>query len=657
MSFRTLIRIICSQYTVVLLLDDLQWASDDCVKLVKAILTDPQASNLLLLTTHRELGPSSPAFHLKNDIPSHILTRIRLGNLSPMDICDVVESLLGGRDAEEEDIQGLAILIHSKTGGTIFVVVQFLRMLYKRELITYSFHRLRWEFSLDRISNETSIYGNVLQMVCDKISKLPKPLQVPMTTAAFLGFSSFDVALLYHVLKGSPIYPAVDDIGFQMILEDDVDSLASGMSLLGAEGVDHHDPIDHYMDTIQDADELRAILQLAVKEGLLEKIPPRPGDNQQLLLITRGDCYRFSHDRVREGALALISQHQLELQTMHLQMGLELRRIREDNILGGDEEELERLLLHAVRHLNEGMSMTNASAERVELSRMNLEAAIVVIERSAFPSALEFLQTGLGLLDEETKWTENYDLTLQLSDKVTQVRFCTGQHEENWKTLYDVLEHGRSTNDKLNAYRTLILSLATEGRFDEAIATNLAVLEKLGVSLPRNFIKVHMAQALSKLRRRTKGRTEEEVFVYRDNVDEIARFQCEFLGTLVETCRLSGHDDYRVLGMVRATDYIIDNGIEELAPMAMIGCAYQYGLLGEVDKSYRFGKLAAKIAMEGKNPRNDGKAIALAYECPIALKEPYHKCLDSLLTAFKFILDNGEIEHLYLPMIGTLGSV
>ena len=42
----------------------------------------------------------------------------------------------------------------------------------------------------------------------------------------------------------------------------------------------------------------------------------------------------------------------------------------------------------------------------------------------------------------------------------------------------------------------------------------------------------------------------------------------------------------------------------------------------------------------------------MAYESPIALQEPYHKCLDNLLTAFKFILDNGEIEHLHLPIQG-----
>ena len=115
---------------------------------------------------------------------------------------------------------------------------------------------------------------------------------------------------------------------------------------------------------------------------------------------------------------------------------------------------------------------------------------------------------------------------------------------------------------------------------------------------------------------------------------------------------LSGHDDYRVLSMFRATDYIVENGIEELAPMAVLGIAYQYGLLEEMEKSFKFGKLAAKLAMQGKNPRNDGKCISLAYESPIALKEPYHKCLDSLLTAFKFILDNGEIEHLHFPIHG-----
>ena len=610
-------RTLCSQYTVVLFMDDLQWASEDCIKLVRTIVTDKHATNMLFLGTHRELGPSSPAFILKAELSSSVLIRIKLGDLNPMDICDILENLLSGRDAEEEDVQGLALAVHSKTGGTIFFVMQFLRVLYERELITYSLTSFRWEFSLDRIVSETSIYGNVIQLVCNKISNLPKPLQVPLTTAAFLGFSRFNSALLLQIVKNSPIFPVID------------------------ETVSRDEDKEQHIELV-DVEELNAILDHAVKEGLLDRV-----------MASKGEFFRFSHDRVREAALALVPQNHQVLQNLHMQIGLELRRIREDDVLESDEEDLDRILLHAVRHLNAGICMANLPVERVELAKLNLEAAKVVMDRSAFPSALEFLQTGLGLLDEETKWRDHYDLTLKLSDNLAHVRFCTGQHDENWDTLNEVLEHGKTTTDKLSVYRTLILSLSTEGRFDEAIERNLSVLDQLGVSLPRNFIKVHMVQALHRTKRRLKGRTEEECLVYKDTVDEKIRRQCEFLEVLTETCMLSGHDDYRVLSMFRATDYIIENGIEELAPMAMLGIAYQYGLLEEVDKSYKFGKLAAKLAMQGKNPRNDGKSISLAYESPIALKEPYHKCLDSLLTAFKFILDNGEIEHLHLPIHGT----
>lgn len=141
-------------------------------------------------------------------------------------------------------------------------VSQFLRLLYERKLIIYSLKNFRWEYLLDRIQAETDVIAdNVVQLLCDKISSLPNSMQIPITTAAFLGFSWFDSEILLQVMTGSTILS-------EHILSKQEQAPAEGSEQLPPEEEQkEEDNVSHITDA--KLEELERTLTLAVKEVIL----------------------------------------------------------------------------------------------------------------------------------------------------------------------------------------------------------------------------------------------------------------------------------------------------------------------------------------------------------------------------------------------------
>ena len=104
-------------------------------------------------------------------------------------------------DSEEEcDSMEPATVLHRRTDGNAFFLVQMLRTLHERGFVRYSISKYQWEWDIDRIVFETEIADNVLDMVTSKIRRLDEDLQLAIKSAACLGSSRFDVGILAEVL-------------------------------------------------------------------------------------------------------------------------------------------------------------------------------------------------------------------------------------------------------------------------------------------------------------------------------------------------------------------------------------------------------------------------------------------------------------------------
>lgn len=104
------------------------------------------------------------------------------------------------RRNDDHEVQELAKVVHGKTDGNAFFVLQLIRQLHSSQLIVYSIERGQFEWSLDRILAETAVADSIASIVASKLLSLPEKQRTVLSYAAFLGPSSFRTDVLAFVL-------------------------------------------------------------------------------------------------------------------------------------------------------------------------------------------------------------------------------------------------------------------------------------------------------------------------------------------------------------------------------------------------------------------------------------------------------------------------
>lgn len=437
------------QQPVAIFLDDLQWADDASLQIVYNLVCSPQLDHILWIASFRD------------DTHDHVLalddfvaaiqgcskkqkTTVSLAILELQDLdLEGTSALVRARATPSlANSRELSEVIHHKTNGNPYFVEQFLKMLLREGMM--SRREGMWTWNMDRIRTETHVSDNIVDLVTQRIQKLSSDAQKVLQIAAFLGYR-FDVYIL------------------QVLAEE----------WLGWKPVSAA------------ATELQGVLKRAVREGLVDRID----DNR----------YKFSHDRVQQSLFALVE----ERISFHYMIGTALYREwdqprqRLAPSLAGD------ILLLAADHLNQGRSDIQDHGEKMGLVRLNQEASQWSVQQCAFGAALAYLRRGKELLgDDELKWRNHYELSLQLSSSLGDLEVSNGDHDQGAQTCQDVLDHATCLDDKLEAYTTLIHCLGRqEGKLSDSIDLGRRVLRMLGAPLPKNVRMRHMLVEIMRTRR------------------------------------------------------------------------------------------------------------------------------------------------------------
>jgi len=264
--FQLFIRVFCSEsHPLVIFLDDLQWVDSETLKLIELILTDTETRSLFLIGAYRD-----------NEVNSSHLLMITLRQLqkggatlgqitlAPLELEAIAQLIADTLHSDLSTVSSLAELVLLKTGGNPFFTTEFLKTLYKENLISFDLEQLCWQWDTTHIEGK-DITDNVVELMLSKLKKLPLATQQVLQLAACVG-ADFDLNTLSIICKRS-------------------------------------------------SNEIFSELVTAVQPGL---IVPMSELDEQLLV----QDYRFLHDRVQQAAYALIDESQK--QVVHLQIGRNL---------------------------------------------------------------------------------------------------------------------------------------------------------------------------------------------------------------------------------------------------------------------------------------------------------------------------------------------
>ncbi|HEX7841653.1 MAG TPA: AAA family ATPase [Kofleriaceae bacterium] len=438
---------------VVVMLDDLQWADASSLRILEIVLTAPEPVNLLVLAAVRsgDSGVASSVRELKDRLVASggDVSTIQLEPWRARDVLGFIADSLGN---DIEDAEGLAELILAKTHGNPFFVRELLRALVKQNSICLPSGEATWRWE-EQSLRRLPVTDNVVEFLSHRIEGLPAEVKDALRICACLG-KELSLADFCLVNERRPL-------------------------------------------AAQEA------LQRAVTEGLLVqrdglRLAALPGSAAP---VSRVDTtYEFVHDRVLEAARALLSSE--DSAALHLLIGRVLAKEQQ-----GDAED--DRIYKVASHFNLARHLIDDQQERYRTAGLNLKAGRLAKRRGAFSQALDFLQAGLELLDEnhdasahQLAWRDQFSLTLALHEETAEVALLNGQLSLMTQLCEAILARVESPLQKVLAYELRICALKAEKRFSAAVDVGLEILRELGVELPRRPTLLHIALGYLKTRRR-----------------------------------------------------------------------------------------------------------------------------------------------------------
>jgi PAS domain S-box-containing protein len=207
------------EHPLALFLDDLQWLDAATLDLLEDLLIHPDVRHVLLIGAYRE-NEVTAAHPLMRKVealrPTGKVHDIKLHPLAGKDVDQLVADSLR---CDAEQAVSLASLVHARTEGNPFFVIQFLHVLADEGLLAFDYRQGLWIFDLGRI-HAKGYTDNVIDLMAGKLTRLPMRTQEALRQLACFG-SVADVEKLSMVL-GSPedeVHAALWEALHQQLIE------------------------------------------------------------------------------------------------------------------------------------------------------------------------------------------------------------------------------------------------------------------------------------------------------------------------------------------------------------------------------------------------------------------------------------------------------
>jgi len=432
--------------TLVLFIDDLQWADSALMNiLIPAFFSSAESKLLFIGAGRNSFDKSNPLCRATDDFNIHTV-RHSLPALS-IDTCRrMIADALGSR---QEDIGGLETLLYEKTGGNPLFLKTFMEMLITRKLLTHHLPHTSdctngrqrtgwWKWNNDKIL-QLNFTENVIDIVIDKAGMLPENTQRILSIASCLGMQ-FDCGIVAIMKKRTP----------SAVAESLVEALDAGI--------------------------LR-------RDAIIDRL----GAQSPLI-------YRFSHDRIREAIYQRIDP--AERARLHLCAG---RALLEQRRSGTDTP----TVFDIVKHFNPYRREIIDPSERNELAWLNREAAMRSRNSNACEIAIVHLIAAINFLPEDA-WNTSAQLRFDCELAMAECEYLLTRFEQAQERLSNLETHAKRPQ-QFAAIDLIRMSVHEHRlRTDLSMETGFIRLRALGTTLPSKpsipYLIINMCRAALAMR-------------------------------------------------------------------------------------------------------------------------------------------------------------
>ena len=375
--FQCFIKLISEKSPLVLFLDDLQWADRGTLNLLPGLL-DEEACRILCIVAYRdnEVDDSHPAIQTLTAINERETEQVTSVVLAPLALEHTLQLLVDSLHRPHQELQTLAELTQQKTGGNPFFINEFLKTLYNEALLNVDLIQHRWVWDVELIKQQ-GITDNVVELMLDKMRKLPEETQHIMQLAACVG-SCFNFDMLSVISQRST---------------------------------------EHVMQQLWPAIKEGLVLQHD-GEWLQEDQATRQGEESSSQTVS-SHC-SFLHDRMLEAAYSSLDES--KKQATHLTIGRLLRcammcgeRVCHDQSCDSSRGEAQlcksevdsAVLFAVVEQLNQSHPLITELREQTQLAALNLHAAQRAKSAGVWEVAANYALEGVNLLPDDAWQSQN----------------------------------------------------------------------------------------------------------------------------------------------------------------------------------------------------------------------------------------------------------
>lgn len=382
--------------------------------------------------------------------------------------------------------------------------------------------------------------------------------------------------------------------------------------------------------------DLETLCWITGAEGETVSAQLKQGLAEGLVLPLGKGAFKFSHDRIQQAVYSLIPEDERE--QVHLKIG---RRLQSHL---ADTDDAARVF-DIANQLNLGRALLERADEIIALAELNLDAGRRAKLNSAFPTALEYLEHGIALVEgQPDPWRNHYDLSLALYTEATEAAYLSGKFNRMDGWFHQILEHGKTTLEKVKPYEIRILAYKAENRFMDAITTGLDLLEQLGERFPRNPGMVHVFRDLATTHMALRGRSNDDLMALPLMTDPEKRAAMRIIADITSSVYW-GMPNLVPLIVFRMVRLSLAYGNHPVSCFAygsygVLMC----GVLGQMRVGYRYGQLALDLL----DKLNAKEWKAQIYVTPYALifhwNEHVRNTLRPLQQSFQIGMETGLIE-------------
>ncbi|HVZ73190.1 MAG TPA: ATP-binding sensor histidine kinase [Polyangia bacterium] len=567
--------------TLVLFLDDLQWADAASLRLLTRVLAHPDTPRVLTIGAYRdnEVHASHPLELALEDLRRAGTEESRVV-LAPLSVDDTTALVADAVHADLATARPLAELVHEKTAGNPFFVIQFLTALHDEGLISaVPLVGLVWDVAKIR---ERGFTDNVVDLMTRKIERLDRPVVELLELAACIG-NTIDVGTLAIVRGGT----RADTEALLQV------ALAEGV-LLRRRGV-----FRFLHDRVQQA------AYALIPEAQRAEVHLRIG---RLLLASRqpGGADEDAREETRDG-------------------------VEDDSSL-----------FDVTDHLNVGAHLLTDAAERRVLARLNLLAGRKAKASTAYASAIRYFEAGLPLLDANA-WSSSHAVAYGLHFEHAESLYLVGRFAEAEARFAVVLANTDSVLERADVYQIEVDLFTSQIALDKAVDTAVRGLEELGVELSAHPTESQLTATADRVFAALAGRTMDELLALPRMIDPRMRAALDILAVLFGPSH-STDPNLPFIVYANMVEISLRHGNTDASAIGYAYFGMAIGAkFGRYKEGYAFGKLGADLAEKHGLLAYKSKLALIFGDCIGPWSRPLLGALDHLDVAFRTAVETGDL--------------